>query len=350
MQQELEVLELSFEELPLALRLEALPGEMVRYLAHQWLCPIRTATSEADAYRVRLIEEPRLRFRPAASKRPRRQIRLRASTEGTTTRLRMPGVRTSLAAGRPRAEIEVHPRLLESPGLVELAVGGALGHALALAGACFQHGAAFTLDELPILLLGGGSSGKSTVAAAAIAAGGSVVSDDSLILYPTVQGRLAVRALRRELILREGSIRVLEADPRVDLRRVGPSNDYRWVFDRAHAARLFRTTLEPAVLCALRTDRRLKSFRLVALSQAEAFTSLVEANASPHLLHPAFHGEQQRLLSLWSRLTSSLPAFELRLGPALLESPAEVLGEVVEQIRTLAKHAPEPTSRPRGVV
>ena len=71
-----------------------------------------------------------------------------------------------------------------------------------------------------------------------------------------------------------------------------------------------------------------------ALNQAMALTSLIEANASPHLLHPAFSIEQQGLLSLWSRLCSSLPTFELRLGPAVMESPAETLGEVVARLRT----------------
>ncbi|MGB5552797.1 MAG: hypothetical protein WBO74_20135, partial [Thermoanaerobaculia bacterium] len=61
-------------------------------------------------------------------------------------------------------------------------------------------------------------------------------------------------------------------------------------------------------------------------------------------LHPAFPGEQQRLLSLWSRLTSSLPTFELRLGAALLESPAEILGELVNRLRTLSTKAPPPGS------
>lgn len=247
----------------------------------------------------------------------------------------MPGARVSFVAGRRGAEIEVHPNLLRYPSLMELAVGGALGHALALSGASFLHGAAVVVNELPILLLGGAGSGKSTAAAAALTAGGKVISDDSLILYPSATGRPAVRTLRRDLLLRQGSLGVLPAPLQERLQHVGPATDPRWVLRREDAAPRFSTTHEPAAQCVLRMDRRLKSFRLVALSQAVAFTALLEANSSPHLLHPAFPGEQQRLLSLWSRLTSSLPAFELRLGAAVLDSPTEVLEEVVSRLRTL---------------
>jgi len=331
---------LSFEELTLSLRLEGFPGEIVEPIARQWLCSTRAAEDDVDAYRVRLREEPRLRFRPPSSVGPTRQVRLRASTAGSTTQLRMPGARASFAAGRPRAEVEIHPHLLHSPDLMESAVGGPLGHALALAGASFLHGAAFVVDDVPLLLLGEAGSGKSTAAAAALAAGGTVVSDDGLILFPTAAHGLALRALRRDLILREGSLGVLPEWLKDELQQVGPATDPRWALDRARVASLFRTTLEPAAVCVLRRDRRLKSFRLVALNQAMALTSLLEANASPHLLHPAFPIEQQRLLSLWSRLTASLPAFELRLGPAVLEAPAEVLEEVVDRLRKLTPEAP----------
>jgi len=252
----------------------------------------------------------------------------------------------SFVAGRSGAEIEVHPHLLGYPGLMELATGGALGHALALTGASFLHGAAVIVDELPILLLGAGGSGKSTAAAAAITAGGQVVSDDSLILYPTASGRLEVRTLRRDLFLRKGTQGVLPTPWQKRLRRVGSATDRRWLIERDDAAAAFRSTLEPAALCVLRIDRRLKSFRFVPLSQAVAFTALIEANASPHLLHPAFQREQQRLLSLWSRLTSSLRAFELRLGRAVLESPAEVLGEVARRLQTPRPEVPQPGSGP----
>jgi len=325
--------QLRFAELPLRLQLEGFPSEIAHSIARQWLCGIRSAAGGSNAYRVRLHKEPRLRFRPPASERLQRQIRLRASTVGSTTQLRMPGTRTSFIADRPRAEIEVHPHLLRHPGLMELAVGGALGHALALAGASFLHGAAVIVDDLPILLLGEAASGKSTVAAAALAAGGKVVSDDSLILYPTASSRFGARTLRRDLFLREGSRAVLPAPLQERLQRVGPAIDSRWVLGRGDAASAFRTAIEPAALCVLRRDRRLKAFRLTALNQARALTSLLEANASPHLLHPGFEGEQQALLSLWSRLTSTIPAFELRLGPAVLEAPAEVLAEVVARLQ-----------------
>jgi len=331
---------LHFEELPLSLRFEGFPGEIVQSIARRWLCTVRAAEDDEGAYRVSLLEEPRLRVPHPPSVGPERQVRLWASTVDSTTQLRMPGARTSFAAGRPRAQVEVHPLLLRSPSLMELAVGGPLGHALALSGASFLHGAAFVVDDLPILLLGEAGSGKSTAAAAAQAAGGTVVSDDSLILYPKAADGLAVRALRRDLILRGASLEVLSGSLRDQLQHVGPTTDPRWVLDREGAASAFCTTLEPAAVCVLRRDRRLKSFRLVALSHAMALTSLLEANASPHLLHPAFPREQQRLLSLWSRLTSSLPAFELRLGPAVLDSPAEVLGEVVARLRTLTPEAP----------
>ncbi len=135
-------------------------------------------------------------------------------------------------------------------------MGGPLGHALALAGSSFLHGAAVIVDDLPILLLGEAASGKSTVAAAALAAGGKVVSDDSLILSPDRIRGLAVRTLRRDLFLREGSRAVLPAPLQERLRRVGPAIDSRWVLGRGDAASAFRTTLEPAVLCVLRRDRR----------------------------------------------------------------------------------------------
>ena len=236
-------------------------------------------------------------------------------------------------SGHPDAKIEIHPRLIRHPGLIELALGGPLGHALALGGASFLHGAALVVHGLPILALGEAGVGKSTVAAAAIAAGGAVVSDDSLVLYPTASGGLAVRTLRRNLFLREGSLRVLPRALRLLLRRVGPSTDFRWELDRQAAASVFRPTLEPAVLCVLRQDRRLKGFRIAPLSQASALTSLLAANGSPHLLHPAFPGEQQRLLDLWSRLTSRIPAFELRVGSALLDSPRDLLGDIVTRLR-----------------
>jgi hypothetical protein len=344
MSQDVSDLELRFEELPLRLRLEGFTGETARSIARQWVCPISDANDDTEAYRVRLRKEPRLSFPSPSSLVTRRQTRLQVSTVGSTTHLRMPGARMSFVAGRSGAEIEVHPHLLRYPGLMELAAGGALGHALALTGASFLHGAAVIVDELPILLLGAAGSGKSTAAAAAITAGGQLVSDDSLILHPSASGRLAVRTLRRDLFLRKGSQGVLPTPWQKRLRRVGPATDPRWLLERDDAAAAFRSTLEPAALCVLRIDRRLKSFRLVALSQAVAFTSLLEANASPHLLHPAFPGEQQRLLSLWSRLTSSLPTFELRLGAALLESPAEILGELVNRLRTLSTKAPPPGS------
>lgn len=324
---------LSFAELPLRLQLEGFPGEIAHSIARQWLCEVHAPEGDTDTYQVRLRREPRLRFRPSSLERTRRQIRLRASTVGSTTQLRLPGARMSFVAGRPRAQIEVHPDVLLSPGLMELTVGGPLGHALALAGSSFLHGAAVIVDDLPILLLGEAASGKSTVAAAALAAGGKVVSDDSLILHPTESRGLAVRTLRRDLFLREGSRAVLPAPLQERLLLVGPAIDSRWVLGRGDAASAFRNTLEPAVLCVLRRDRRCKTFRLTALNQARALTSLLEANASPHLLHPEFEGEQQALLSLWSRLTSTIPAFELRLGPAVLEAPAEVLAEVVARLQ-----------------
>lgn len=325
---------LSFDELPLQLRLEGFPGEIAHSIARQWLCGIGAA-ADTDAYRVRLREEPQLRFQAPSSETPARRIRLRARTVASSTELRMPGARVRFTADQPEAEIGVHPHLLHSPGRMELALGGPLGHALALAGSSFLHGAAVILHDLPLLLLGEGGSGKSTAAAAALAAGGKVVSDDSLILHPTESRGLAVRTLRRDLILREGSRDVLPDLLRRHVQRVGPPTDSRWVLGRKDTASAFRTTLEPAVLCVLRRDRRCKTFRLTALNQAMALTSLLEANASPHLLHPGFEGEQQALLSLWSRLTSTIPAFELRLGPAVLESPAEVFRGVVARLQEL---------------
>ncbi|MGB5295439.1 MAG: hypothetical protein WBP34_10850 [Thermoanaerobaculia bacterium] len=324
---------LSFDELPLRLRLEGFPSEIAHSIASQWLCAIQPAGEDADAYRVRLRAEPQLRFKPPSAGSAARQIRLRASTVNSTTELRMHWAWVTFAAGHPAAQVEVHPHLLLSPARMELAVGGPLGHALALAGSSFLHGAAVIVDDLPILLLGEAASGKSTVAAAALAAGGQVVSDDSLILYPTASSRFGARTLRRDLFLREGSRAVLPAPLQERLQRVGPAIDSRWVLGRGDAASAFRTAIEPAALCVLRRDRRLKAFRLTALNQAMALTSLLEANASPHLLHPGFEGEQQALLSLWSRLTSTIPAFELRLGPAVLEAPAEVLAEVVARLQ-----------------
>lgn len=328
---------LRFAELPLHLQLEGFPGEIADSIARQWLCEICAAEGDADTYQVRLRREPRLPFRPPILERPRRQVRLRASTVGATTELRMPGARVSFAAGQRGANVEVHPHLLHFPGLAELTVGGPLGHALALEGSSFLHGAAVIVDDLPILLLGAAGSGKSTAAAAALAAGGQVVSDDSLILYPTASNRFGARTLRRDLFLRQGSRAALPAPLRKRLLRVGPATDPRWVLRRDSAASVFRTTLEPAALCVLRRDRRFKTFGLTALNQAMALTALLEANASPHLLQPGFEGEQRRLLSLWSRLTSKIPAFELRLGPAVLDSPAEVFGEVVKRLQVLKK-------------
>ena len=279
---------LSFDELPLRLRLEGFPSEIAHSIASQWLCAVQPADEDADAYRVRLRAEPQLRFKPPSAGSAARQMRLRASTVNSTTELRMHGAWVTFAAGHPAAQVEVHPHLLLSPGRMELAVGGPLGHALALSGSSFLHGAAVIVRDLPILLLGEGGSGKSTMAAAALAAGGKLVSDDSLILYPTDSRRLAVRSLRRDLILREGSRGVLPDPLHQHLQRVGPPTDPRWVLGREDAAPAFRTILEPAVLCVLRRDRRCKTFRLTALNQAMALTSLLEANASPHLLHPEF--------------------------------------------------------------
>jgi len=332
---------LSFDELPMRLRLEGLPGEIAHSIARQWLCAIHAADEDTDAYRVRLRAEPQLRFKPPSSGSAARQIRLRASTVGATTELRMPGARVSFTAGQRGAEVEVHPRLLHFPGLAELTVGGPLGHALALEGSSFLHGAAVIVDDLPILLLGEAGSGKSTVAAAALAAGGKVVSDDSLILYPTASSRFGARTLRRDLFLREGSRAVLPAPLQERLQRVGPAIDPRWMLGRGDAASTFCTAIEPAALCVLRRDRRLKAFRLTALNQAMALTVLLEANSSPHLLQPGFEGEQRRLLSLWSRLASRLPAFELRLGPAMLDSPAEIFAEVVARLREWRVDTPD---------
>ncbi len=174
---------LNLDELPLRIQLEGCPGEVARSIAYQWFCPVHSRTADSGAFRVRFRVEPGLSFRPSASTRLRGQVRLRVQTLNSTSRLLLPGTRTTLTAGGSGAEIEVHPQVLHDPHLMEQATGGALGHALALASASFLHGAALIVDDLPILLLGGPQAGKSTVSAATLSTGGTVISDDSLILY-----------------------------------------------------------------------------------------------------------------------------------------------------------------------
>ncbi len=288
-----------------------------------------------DRWMAQLDEdgEPRFLLRWTRSREPcpagRHEVSpVRWWSDGDGCRLHGTGGTVRLVYGSTRATVDLLSGCVERPALLEPLVEAALGCALAATGACFLHAAAIELAERRPLVIGETGSGKSTLSAAAAAFGGRVVSDDSLVLGEHDRSPV-VRAARRHLWLRPDSERLADA-----LSAAGASTercpDGRIRIERTAA--LCRDWYHPDSLVLLRLDRSSERVGHRRLNQAEALAALLRGTSALYLTDPRLAGARGSLLDLLTLFAERLPAIELELGKALLDSTEECLAEIVRAL------------------
>ncbi len=237
---------------------------------------------------------------------------------GGTVRL-VPGSRTAEVTLRGPSRAGSVPWQAE-------ALLAAVQQALAQQGWATLHAGAFELDGLGVLAVGPTHAGKTTLCLAALAAGGRVVSDDWLAAGVPGDGGsgTVVLPLRRDVWLREGGLEILAGRIGGTPESVGVRGEGRWRLGRGENTELFVERVRPDVVLHLARDRRLAGFRVRELSAAEGLARLVGA-ASPLFLSPRYGEERDRVLPVLAGLAGGVRCFEARIGPGLVERPAETV-------------------------
>lgn len=291
------------------------------------------AGAPVDCYRI--VREPwsatAQSARADAPEQPDRLARV-ACGEGDAL-VNRAGV-TWISPGGRIARIAADPAFAGPFEIGEL-IGAGLTQAMALAGRVPLHGMAGKIDGAGVLAVGETMAGKSTVALALLHAGGRVVSDDFLLVGRR-NGRPELRALRRDLFVREGSFAVIpdELRERFSAAGAGPG---RRVLRRDDAPERFTEVAAPEVVWFLDGMGGASPVETRAIDQAAALAAMIAAT-SPLFVSGRYREERARVLPALAAIVESARCFSVRLGAALLRSPALVVRELLA--RTLG--TPEP--------
>lgn len=205
-------------------------------------------------------------------------------------------------------------------------IGAAVTHAMALAGRVPLHGMAAEIDGVGVLALGPSMAGKSTLALALFHAGGRVVSDDFLLVAPKPDGA-EVRALRRDLYVREGSFGLIPAElrDRFSTEGAGPG---RRVLRQNETPERFAAAVTPGVVWCLDGVGGAAPVETGEISQAAALAAMIAAS-SPLFVSGQYRAERSRIMPALIALVESARCFHVRLGSGLLESPGIVVRELL---------------------
>ena len=323
---------LTFEAFPERVVLEGFDEEVLRGLG-MFMARVTKGGANDAAYRV-VAGGGRTPRRPAAGSAPcRRRPWRRHVRRGGEDLVVMPGGRIHLAPGRAKAVVGWSDAGAPVDDFVTtILLEAALIHALAMGGYVVNHAAAFEVDGAELLVVGPSHAGKSTLSAAVLAAGGTVVSDDSVILGLADDGTPSTGALRRDLWLREGSVKLLPEALSARLWEASSFGERRWGLDRKVFADRFRTRIQPGAVVLLRRDRRVRGFRLRKVSSAEGLAGLI-ITSSPLFLSGRYPVERERCMPGLLALVNGLPCFEVRMGRALVEDPVATVQRLVDAIR-----------------
>jgi hypothetical protein len=222
-------------------------------------------------------------------------------------------------------------------GLFEIGelIGAGLTQAMVLAGRVPLHGMAAQIDGVGVLAVGQSMAGKSTLALALLHAGGRVVSDDFLSVGRE-RGRPEIRALRRDLFVREGSYGLIpdELRERFSAAGAGPG---RRVLRQDDAPERFAAAVTPEAVWFLDGMGGASPVETQAIDQAAALAAMIAA-ASPLFVSGRYREERARVLPALAAIVESARCCSVRLGAALLRSPGIVVRELLA--RTLRATAP----------
>jgi hypothetical protein len=194
---------------------------------------------------------------------------------------------------------------------------------------CFPlHAAAVALEDQRWIIAGYSGSGKTTLSLACLAAGGTWRADDKLLFTHTTDGLQAV-SLYRNTNLHPATVAHFR-DLAFTLAR--PSIDETNVKRPCLLEELpLRVDLAPFAPTALLfpTVTESNTTAIAPLSPADTYLRL--AAQSPLSTHPPRMAAQVRALAAVAR---NLPAFEVRSGRDILETPADAANRLVEAVRT----------------
>lgn len=217
-------------------------------------------------------------------------------------------------------------------GLFEIdeLIGAGLTQAMALAGRVPLHGMAAEIDGVGVLAVGQSMAGKSTLALATLHAGGRVVSDDFL-LVGSEPGRPEIRALRRDLYVREGSYGLIpdELRERFSAAGAGPG---RQVLRQDDVPERFAAAVTPEVVWFMDGERAASAIEAHKISQAAALALMIAAT-SPLFVSGRYREERARVLPALAAIVESARCFSVRLGAVLLRSPGIVMRELLARTR-----------------
>jgi len=323
---------LTFETAPVRVVLEGFDEEVLRALG-MFMVGISEGTAGDATYRV--VSRGGERFRgSAAAVTPRRRRpwrrHLRQDNEDLFV---MPGGRLRLAPERAKALVEWVDTGSVADGFVATSLlEGALIHSLAVAGHVVNHAAAVEIEGTKLLVVGPSRAGKSTFSAAVLAAGGTVVSDDSVILGLDDEGVPVAGALRRDLWLRDGSVRLLPERLRARLWETESFGERRWGLERAAFPKLFKTWIQPKAIVLLRRDLRIREFVLRRVSSADGLAGLILAS-SPLFLSGRYPVEREMSMPALLALVNGSPCFEVRMGRAVVADPVATARRLVEGVQ-----------------
>jgi hypothetical protein len=176
--------------------------------------------------------------------------------------------------------------------------------------------------------VGDSMAGKSTLALALLHGGGRLLSDD-LVLGRVEADRFRLSALRQDLYVREGSLGLIPA-PLRSLFADDGSGSGRRVLRRSLAQDRFVDEVAPQVLWFLDGHDRPQGVEVSGMSQAEAL-GLLFRQVSPLFLSRRYDLEREAQFPGLLRLVQSTACYKVRLGPDLLQAPAEIVQELVKR-------------------
>ncbi len=312
--------------IPVVVGLEGFPGETLPRLGGLAVELEEEGSGRESSYTVRLRGVVPSRAGPPPRDRALSPF-VRHRRDGPADLVILRGGTVRLVPGSRTAEVTLRgpSRAGSAPWQAE-AVLAAVQHALALGGWATLHAAAFELHGMGVVAMGPTHSGKTTLCLAVLAAGGRVVSDDWLAVGAPGDGGAGtvVLPLRRDIWLRGGSLEILAGRIGGKPESVGVRGEGRWRLGRGENRELFVERVRPDVVLHVQRDRRLAGFRVRRSTAAEGLAWLVGA-ASPLFLGPRYGEERERLLPVLAGLVGEAACFEVRLGRALVERPAETV-------------------------
>lgn len=194
---------------------------------------------------------------------------------------------------------------------------------------CFPlHAAGVALEDERFVIAGFSGSGKTTLSLACLAGGGTWNADDKLLFRSTPDGTRAV-SLYRNTNLHPATVAHF-GDLAFTLERdsIDETNVKRPCLLEELPLRVDLAPFTPTVLLFPQVNDTAQT-RVARLTPADTYLRL--AAQSPLSTHPPRMRTQVRALAAVAR---SLPAFEVRSGRDVLETPAAAAQRLLEAIRT----------------